>query len=74
MQRTLQEYKKNRRNTRSITMDDMTNHAYAIFDLFDVNHSGEISERELEELLGEMGLRNPKLEASTIDRNMQSRK
>ena len=39
---------------------------HAIFDLFDVNHSGEISE-ELEELL-EMGLRNPKLEA-TPDRN-----
>ena len=60
------------RNRRNITMDDMTNHAYAIFDLVDVNRRGQISEIELEELLGEMGRRNPRLEAAAIDRSMLS--
>ena len=47
--------KKKPKNTRNITMDDMTNHAYAIFDLFDVNRSGEISERDLKSCWGRWG-------------------
>ena len=40
----------------------------AIFDLFDVNRTSEISEADLLSMLKEMGLRNPEYEATTVDR------
>jgi Ca2+-binding EF-hand superfamily protein len=59
---------KKARDHKAISLDEVTNHAFAIFDLFDVNRTSEISETDLLSMLKEMGLRNPEYEATTVDR------
>ena len=60
--------KKRPKDHKEVTLDQVTNHAFAIFDLFDVDRTGEISETNLVSLLTEMGLKDPEYEASTVDR------